>query len=205
MFRTLKIYTFCIFALCVGVAAQSPEPSVDNSAVPSFFDQVVAQIDAGSIDAGAEFRLEQTFRLSKNGFIDADSKRVVSSSGDERLLKISADGLDVIDRAGYFQYLRELTASDIRIVVGQDDTNFSISMFSEMETKTRALAMRSILDLGVRLAIHRKEEDAAVGKPVDPYELRVLQSYSSTADEKLLTIGFRIPKSEFLKMIREYR
>lgn len=204
MLTTLKIY-FCIFALCVGIAAQSPEPSVDNSALPSFFDQVVAQIDAGSIDAGAEFRLEQTFRLSKNGFIDADSKRVVSSSGDERLVKIAAGGLDVIDRAGYFQYLRELAEADIRVVAGQDDTSFFFSFTPEMETNTRARAMKSALDTMVRLAIYRKEEDAAVGKPVDPYELRVLQSYSSAADEKLLTIGFRIPKGEFLKMIREYR
>ena len=204
MFRTLKIY-FCTFALCVGVAAQSPEPSVDNSAVPSFFDQVVAQIDAGSIDPGAEFRLEQTFRLSKNGFIDADSKRVVSSSGDERLVKIAGEGLDVIDRAGYFQYLRELAEADIRVVAGQDDTSFFFSIIPEMETNTRARAMKTALDAVVRLAIHRKEEDAAAGKPVDPYELRVLQSYSSSADEKLFTISFRIPKSEFLKMIREYR
>lgn len=205
MFRTLKFYTFCIFALCVGVAAQSLEPSVDNSAVPSFFDRVVAQIDAGSIDAGSAFRLEQTFRLSKNGFIDPDSKRVVSSSGDERLVNIAADGLDVIDRAGYFQYIREFAGSDIRVVVGQDDTNFSISMGSELETRTRARALRSALDAVVRLALHRKEEDAAAGKPVNPFELRLLNSYASSADEKLWTINFRMPKSEFLTMIREYR
>lgn len=205
MFRKLKFYTFCIFALCVGVAAQSPEPSVDNSAVPSFFDQVVAQIDAGSIHAGSAFRLEQTFRLSKNGFIDPDSKRVVSSSGDERLVKIAADGLDVIDRAGYFQYLRGFAGSDTRVVVGQDDTNFSFAIVSEMETSSRARALRSALDAVVRLALHRKEEDAAAGKPVNPFELRLLNSYASSADEKLWTINFRMPKSEFLTMIREYR
>lgn len=204
MFRTLKIY-FCTFALCVGVAAQSPEPSVDNSAVPSFFDQVVAQIDAGSIDAGSAFRLEQTFRLTKNGFIDADSKRVVSSSGDERLVKIAGEGLDVIDRAGYFQYLRELAEADIRVVAGQDDTSFFFSIIPEMETNTRARAMKTTLDVVVRLAIHRKEEDAAAGKPVNPFELRLLNSYASSADEKLWTINFRMPKSEFLTMIREYR
>ena len=158
MFRALRIYTFCIFALCIGVAAQSPEASVDNSAVPSFFDQVVAQIDVGSIDAGAEFRLEQTFRLSKNGFIDADSKRVVSSSGDERLVKIAADALDVIDSAGYFQYLNQLAEADIREVVGQDDNSFYLSIIPEMETKTRARAVKSALDAVVRLALYRKKK-----------------------------------------------
>ncbi len=145
------------------------------------------------LDLQSEFELSARGKLDKNGRLDPKNFRYIKASGeDERMINVVKASIEAVNVAGYLQYLRDLTGKDLFLDLSQNETDISAVIQSEVETESRAKAIKSTLELGISIAKNRKLAENADQNDKD--DLVVLEGAKVEVEGKRVIIRFVVPK-----------
>ncbi len=152
------------------------------------------------LDLQSEFELSARGKLDKNGRLDPKNFRYIKASGeDERMINIVKASIEAVNVAGYLQYLRDLTGKDLFLDLSQNETDISAVIQSEVETESRAKAIKSTLELGISIAKNRKLAENADQNDKD--DLVLLEGAKVEVEGKRVIIRFVVPKDVAHPMI----
>lgn len=139
-------------------------------------------------------------KLDKTGKLDPKTFKFLPSQGDEKLVEVVEESISAFNIAGYLQHLKELSGKDFNLVLQQDEMNITADVRSEMESDTRAKAIKSSIDLAI--AIARKAKSGENADQGDKDELLLLENAKVEVDGKKVIIRFVIPKAIAHPMIQ---
>ncbi|MGQ0542692.1 MAG: hypothetical protein ACT4O9_12695 [Blastocatellia bacterium] len=132
-------------------------------------------------------------KLDKTGKLDPKTFKFLPSQGDEKMVEIVEESISAFNVAGYLQYLKDLSGKDFNLLLQQDDINISADVRSEMESDTRAKAIKSSIDLAISIAKLAKTKEGADQNDKD--DLLLLENAKVEVEGKKVIIRFVIPKA----------
>jgi hypothetical protein len=149
----------------------------------------------------SEFVILGRGKLNKDGKLDRSTFRYVNaSSPDQRMIDVVKESIEAVNTAGYLQYLEQLSGKDLEMMFKQDAENISAMIQSEMETETRAQAVKTWMQIALDWTKSKKENPNASQDDKDDLEL--LKNAKVEVQGKKVVISFSVPKTVAHPMIQ---
>lgn len=162
---------------------------------------VIELKEKNEVNLESEFEIAARGKLDKTGKLDRSSFRYINaSSTDERLIEVVKESIEAVNVAGYLQYLEQLSGKDLELFFKQDAENISAMIQSEMESETRAQAVKTWLQIGLDWTRSKKESPEADQDDKDDLEL--LKNAKIEVQGKKVVINFAVPKAVAHPMIQ---
>ena len=152
------------------------------------------------MDLSAPFALEMTGDLDKDGQLILSQTTFIRTEGDKNILELVKNGIETTNNAGYLQYLSMIFGKTIHLSVVQDDTNFSLTVLSELDSPRRAKTLETLFRLYISAESEKKQRPEATQNEKDA--LALLKGMSVTSEGKKLIIKVFIPKSVIHEIIQ---
>lgn len=117
-------------------------------------------LEKGDVDMASPFVLEFEGKMGPDGKLDPRTSKFIKKEGEPNLLSIAHLSIEAANDSGYFRYASDLDVTDIKVVIGQDNSDAFITMYLHAATETRARSMESALGLmieAVRQKYNRKD------------------------------------------------
>lgn len=157
--------------------------------------------EKNAVNLESEFVIAARGKLDKTGKLDRSSFRYLNaSSSDEKLIEVVKESIEAINVAGYLQYLEQLSGKDLEFLFTQDAENLTALIQSEMESETRAQAVKTWLQIGLDWTRSKKEAEDATQDDKDGLEL--LKNAKIEVQGKKVVINFAVPKTVAHPMIQ---
>ncbi|MDM7921092.1 MAG: hypothetical protein QUS14_02240 [Pyrinomonadaceae bacterium] len=161
----------------------------------------VLELRDDNLNLESEFVVNGRGKLDKEGKLDQNTFRFINaSSTDERMVELVKESIAAINAAGYLKYLEQLSGKDLDLLFKQDAENLSALIQSEMESDTRAQAVKTIMQLGLDYTISKKQAPDADQNDKDDLEL--LKNAKIEVQGKKVVISFSVPKTVAHPMIQ---
>lgn len=170
------------------------------------------------VNLESEFHISATGNLDKNGQFTKNSFRFTKAeSTDPKMVGVVKRSIEAFNESGFLQILQDLQGEKLNLDLKQDSQNVTAIVQTELERETRANTLKSVLKLGLDIAIKKKEGDikaletelASNNDPKklaelqnDRDDLALLQGTSISAEGKKLTINFAVDKGAVQVLIR---
>lgn len=162
---------------------------------------VIELKEKNEVNLESEFEIAARGKLDKTGKLDRASFRFINaSSTDEKLIEVVKESIEAVNVAGYLQYLEQLSGKDLELFFKQDAENISALIQSEMESETRAQAVKTWLQIGLDWT--RSKKEAADADQNDKDDLELLKNATIEVQGKKVVINFAVPKTVAHPMIQ---
>lgn len=152
---------------------------------------VIARLESKSVDLTAPFSIELSGTLSKEGKIDPKTARYTKVEGDKSIVEIAQKVIEAFNDSGFFVYFAQLSAKNVTIRLSQNESDFTASFISEVESEKRARSIASSLSLLISTATQTKRQ----GDRNDTDDLVFLQSTRSSSEGKNFVVMLNLSKS----------
>lgn len=174
---------------------QSENP-INKRPLTDFGDEVRRQVESKSIDLGAPFEIELLGKLGKDGKLDWTSARFTKAEGDKKIVALTKDAIEALNDSGYFQYLSGLLMTDVVVNLRQGESDFAVSISSELASESRSRTLASSLGTLLQAAIAQisKNQNRAD-------DILILKSIVVSSDAKKLLISSKLPKTVVRDMV----
>ncbi|HMT08754.1 MAG TPA: hypothetical protein PKA82_12175 [Pyrinomonadaceae bacterium] len=152
-------------------------------------------IQEGTVDLSSPVKFSLSANIveqPKNSIVKLSNVRLLEgSSGDVAMKKLAIDGILALGDSGWFGYLYKFGATNIRIDVEQDGTNFSVRLACKMKDESEATATSNALAALM-----------SIGKSTATGEVAALiNAATSSSKETDLLLNLALPKDTFVKML----
>lgn len=182
------------FGAVPGVQAQN-SVFIEKKPTKDLRNYLSEQIASKAIDLSAPYDVELTGTLENSGKLRSDSLKYTRSDGNKAMVEVTKRVVGSLSEAGYFQYLRDMSAGEIRMFAKQDDTDFAAEVSFDVNGEARARSIVSGLEMMVRVARTRRGQPRA-GRISDD-EMVLLEALRFSAASSLVRIQLRLPKQTF--------
>ena len=198
--RKLTKTFFLLCGLSFALAAfpvfgQQGEVEINRQPLKDFAKAVKAK----RLDWTKPFSVEAEVVLTKEGKFDKEKTKFIKSEGDTALTEAVKQAFEAAGESGWFGYLNQLGAENIKLSVSQNTEVFSMLLISEHETLERSRTVASALNMMVKFVLMSDENGK---KKLGDDEKKLLRNTKVTAEEKSVTINVSIPAADFQEMMR---
>jgi len=187
----LGLAAFPVFAQ--EAAAAPAAVTIDKVPLTVFRNYVKDELAKKEVDLNAPFSVEMSRVLDKDGRLILSQTTFIRTEGDGHILELVKNGITAINDAGYLQYLLTLSGKSIHLSIVRDDTNFSLTALSELESPRRAKTLEALLRFYISSMIQKKQEAEATENNKDDIEL--LRNLAVASEGNKMVFKFSSPKS----------
>lgn len=188
------IIGLAFFGAVLGVQAQN-SVFIEKKPTKDLRNFLSEQIASKAIDLSAPYDVELIGTLESSGKLRPDSLKYTRADGDKAMVEVAKLVVGSLSEAGYFQYLRDMSAGEIRMSAKQDDTDFAASFSFDVNAEARARSIVSGLEMMVRVAKMQRGQPRA-GRISDD-EMVLLEALRFSAESRSVSIRLRLPIQTF--------
>lgn len=175
--------------------------AINNRPLADLGNYVNDLIDKNQLKLDSQFTVNAKGKLNKDGKFDKTTfKFIKAESSDKTMIDVVRQAIEAINDSGRLKLLEKLTGKDLNVIVSQDNANITALIESELESDTRAVSIKSSLDLAIALA--KQSKSGAEADQNDKDDLLLLESAKIETNGKKVIIKFFAPKELLLPMIQ---
>ena len=178
-----------------------PSIVINRDALKLFGAGVKDLVDQKKVDLSAQFEVNATGMLDKEGKIDQRTfKFNAVRTTDPEMFNVVKAAIEAVNDSGYLKWLTEMSGKDLTLSIAQDNEFLTGTVQTEVESPLRAKSLRTLFKLYIDQTVKRKQLS---DKPDDKDDLDILNNAQVETNGKMVIIQFKVPKAVAQALIKK--
>lgn len=169
-------------------------PKTNKKPLQDFVINLNQKLDSKEVDLDKPFSVTLEGYLTKEGRFDTQRSKFTKLEGDEKMIAIAKNAIEVISDSQMFVYLRDLGMEKVTLVLSQDDKQISFSFNSELPTPEKAKTISSGFNTLIHLAQLNTKDDIEVQT--------LLKAMAVRSEGNNFILNMALPKSEAHRLLK---